>query len=283
MAPSAVLPGSIVTDVANSNGTTASKLNGLKLDSSAPSCRVCTNGNKVTISSPTGEYTFHSQWLHDARCDDGAQRNSTTAIGRQPLETVKIDSAEIVGGDTRKFLAIVWNDGLSSEFPVEWLWVMAPIVAATTTKSMPTFLPVVDDGWTTDSINIPEISYHAIFSTTATLEEVNSTALRVLDLLLSPRSAGIVKIVDLPEPNFEDELNHTRNINTLVLKKLFGSVFVHPTRGSDRSFNVSSRSAEATKRKNLPNYDTNQVLLPHADHAFYEHPINVQGWYILEV
>lgn len=80
--------------------------------------------------------------------------------------------------------------------------------------------------------------------------------------LLHPSSHGLIKITNMPPPNFEDELNHVSNLNTLILKKLFDFVFVHPTRGNDKSFNVSSRAAEAEKRKELSNYDTNQVLLP---------------------
>ena len=158
---------------------------------------------------------------------------------------------------------------------------MAPFVASTNGEK--TYKPNdLNKGWTVESLHIPEVSYGDIFDEESDKIKLSQAYLTILDHLLHPGSAGLIKIINMPPPNVEDELNHVRNLNTLILKKLFGSVFVHPTRGQDKSFNVSSRSAEAEKRKELPNYDTNQVLLPHADHAFYEQPINVQGWYILE-
>lgn len=256
-------------------------VNGQKITNSIPSCKKCTNGNKVTVRFPDGEFTFHSQWLHDARCDDGASRNADTAICQQPTETVRIDNAEMGNDGPRVTLNVAWNDGVHSKFPIEWLRVMAPIVASTTGDNLATKATDSPKGWTVETLQIPEISYKELFDT-HTERDLNALMLSILDHLLSPSSHGIVKVVDLPNPNMEDELNHVRNLNTVVLKKLFGSVFVHPTRGADKSFNVSSRANEVERRKDLPNYDTTQVLLPHADHAFYEHPIQVQGWYILE-
>jgi len=106
--------------------------------------------------------------------------------------------------------------------------------------------------------------------------------LATIDKILSSSSPGIIKIVDLPEPNFEDERNHINNINTKVLKRLFTSIFYHPIRGADTTFNVSSHDHDATRRVGLRNYETTQVLLPHVDHAFCDHPIQVMGFYGLE-
>lgn len=257
-------------------------LNGHKITDSIPSCKKCTNGSKVAVSFPDGEFTFHSQWLHDARCDDGASRNAVTAICQQPTETIRINSAEMRNEGSRVTLNVTWNDGVNSKFPIEWLQVMAPIVARRTSDDSQTKATASAKGWTVETLKIPEISYKELFDTYTEQERLNALMLSILDYLLSPSFPGLVKVVDLPNPNMEDELNHVNNLNTLILKKLFGSVFVHPTRGADKSFNVSSRADEAERRKDLPNYDTTQVLLPHADHAFYETPIQVQGWYILE-
>jgi trimethyllysine dioxygenase len=68
-----------------------------------------------------------------------------------------------------------------------------------------------------------------------------------------------------------------------VLKQFFGSVFVHPRRGADKTFNVASHHAsDAARGTGLPNYDVNRVLLPHNDHSHYTHPARVQGLYMLE-
>jgi len=83
-------------------------------------------------------------------------------------------------------------------------------------------------------------------------------------------------------PPFESERAHTNNLNTLVLKSLFGSTFIHPIRGPDTTFNVSSHSTDAHRSLGLANYDTTQLLLPHTDHTFYDHPVQVQGFYGLE-
>ena len=246
------------------------------------SCQKCTNGNKVVVTFPDREFTFHSQWLRDARCDDGASRDSVTAICQQSTEKVRIVDAKMGKEGPRPTMNVTWTDGVVSKFPIEWLRVMGPIVASSTKDTKLTEKPSLDKGWTVEKLTIPEISYKELFATDAERKRADKLTLSLLDHLLHPSSPGIIKVIDMPDPNVEDELNHVNNLNTQILKKVFGSVFVHPTRGADKSFNVSSRSKEAEKRKELPNYDTTKVLLPHADHAFYETPIQVQGWYILE-
>lgn len=113
-------------------------------------------------------------------------------------------------------------------------------------------------------------------------EERESTILATIDQIISSSSPGIIKIIDLPEPGFEDERNHINNINTKVLRRLFTSVFYHPVRGADTTFNVWSHDLDATRKVGLPNYDTTQVPPPHVDYAFYDHPIQVMGFYGLE-
>lgn len=244
-------------------------------------CKKCTNGNKVTVNFPDGTFVFHSQWLHDACCDKGAARNATTAICMQPATTVHVVTVQVTGRGLHATLDIHWDDGSSAQFPMPWLRVMAPLVAAREDLT-PVAKPATATGWTVDTLKIPEFSYSDLFREGITEEQLDDTILLILDEILSASSPGIVEIIDLPPPNIEDEHNHINNLNTLVLKKLFGSVFVHPIRGSDQTFNVSSHSHDASRKVGVPNYDTTQILLPHTDHAFYDNPIQVQGFYGLE-
>ena len=279
--PATLLPEHVAI---NGSKTAYSDTNGHSFASDNITAKTCTNGNKVTVTFPDGEFVFHSQWLHDTRCDGplGAARNVDTAICTQPHELVHVTSAAITRTAGRTELRTSWDNGQTSNFPLEWLRVIARFVASTTNGEKATMPNDLNKGWEVHSLRIPEVSYDDIFDEESDQVKLSQAYLTILDHLLHPSSPGLIKITNLPPPNFDDELNHVSNLNTRILKKLFGSVFVHPTRGSDKSFNVSSRSTEADKRKELPNYDTSQVLLPHADHAFYEQPIQVQGWYILE-
>ncbi|CAF9939521.1 hypothetical protein IMSHALPRED_001536 [Imshaugia aleurites] len=245
------------------------------------SCKRCTHGNKVTVEFPDATFTFHAQWLHDARCDNGAARNAATAICQQPISTVHVEKASLSGNGTSMTLGVVFDDDLTSEFPGPWLRVMAPLVARSENPQLALEEEASPKGWLVDTLRIPEISYKDIFGSKEE-EHSNEVIIGVMDELLGASSPGIVKIVDLPDPNFEDERNHKNNINTLVLKRLFGSVFVHPIRGSDQTFNVSSHSKDAERAVGVANYDTTQLLLPHSDHAFYDIPNQVQGFYGLE-
>lgn len=149
---------------------------------------------------------------------------------------------------------------------------MAPLVASRNDKEKTASDTRVNSEWKVKDLIIPEFSYNDIFDPDSTKEQFDKLSLQIIDHLLSPFSTGLIKIIDLPAPNMEDELKH---INTIVLKKLFGSVFDHPVRAKDTVFAVSTRGKE--KRQNLPNYDTNQVLFPHTDHAFYHTAAQVEG------
>lgn len=240
---------------------------------------MCTNGNKVTVDFSDATFTFHAQWLHDARCDEGPARNAETAFC-QSNSTVHVQSVQLAGCGLGMTLHVCWEDGKSSQFPASWLRVMAPLVAAPQ-SSVVAKDPQPEKGWLVNTLNIPEISYEEI----ARLEEedLDALRLRVLDSLLHKAAPGILKIIDLPDPNIKEEQkrDHKNNIITRVLKQLFGSVWVHPIRGADTTFNVSSHSDDA-KRAELPNYDIKQVLLPHTDHAFYDSPVQIMGFYGLE-
>lgn len=180
-------------------------------------------------------------------------------------------------------LDVAWDDNLSSRFLGSWLRVMASLVGRSESLQPAFEEQFISKGLLVDGVEIPEISYQDILPEESKQEErSNDITLKVLDSLLGECSPGIVKIVDLFAPNFQDERNHKNNIITLVLKRLFGSVFVHPIRGFDQIFNVFSHSKDAESAIGVANYDTTQLLLPHSDHAFYDTPNQVQGFYGLE-
>lgn len=245
-------------------------------------CKKCTHGNKVTVEFSDGTFTFHSQWLHDACCDDGAARNARTALCQQPTQSVYVESALMNGQGVAGTLEITWDDGLSSKLPIPWLRVMASLVAAEVKKPQLVSEQIEKKGWTVGTLAIPEISYNDLFPKEFNQQQLDATILSTLDKILSSSSPGMIKIIDLPEPIIEDKHNHINNLNTFVLKRLFGSIFIHPIRGFDQAFNVSSHSHDSTRKVGLPNYDTTQILLPHTDHAFYNNRIQVQGFYGLE-
>lgn len=175
----------------------------------------------------------------------------------------------------------MWDDGLSSKVPVPWLRVIAPLAANADSPHLAQNQSVVK-GWLVETLDIPEVSYHELFREGMKQEQLDAAVLSVLDKILSPSAPGIVKVIGLPAPNIDNEKNHVNNINTLVLKRLFGSVFIHPVRGSDQTFNVSSQDHDATRKEGLAKYDTTKLLLPQTDHAFYDNPVQVQGFFCLE-
>ncbi|KAI4625081.1 uncharacterized protein J4E87_004927 [Alternaria ethzedia] len=248
----------------------------------ATMCKKCTNGNKVTIDFPDGSFTFHSQWLRDARFDNGAARNAETAMCQQPLQLAQVEKVRTSSYGLKETLDISWKDGVNNQIPLPWLRVMAPLVAAPADDLTASPAQAEVKGWTVDSLHIPEVSYSKLFAGELEPKDLEETILSIIDRILGSSAPGIVKIVDLPAPNMEEEHSHKKNINTQVLKRLFGAVFVHPIRGADQTFNVSSHSGDANRKIGLPNYDTTQILLPHTDHAFYDNPIQVQGFYGLE-
>ena len=272
------------TEVSLDQSSKAGSTSETKSPEITPTCEKCTNGNKVTVAFPDGTFVFHSQWLRDARCDEGAARNASTAICQQPARTVRVKSVKMSGQGSSATVDLTWDDDVNSKFPLAWLRVMAPLVAAKAQVPQLATKPAEnkDKGWTVQSLKIPEVSYNDLFKPNVEPKESDTLIISTIDKILSSSFPGIIKIVDCPEPNFEEEHKHINNINTRVLKQLFGSVFVHPIRGSDQTFNVSSRGHDSTRKVGLPNYDTDQVLLPHTDHAFYDNPIQVMGFYGLE-
>jgi trimethyllysine dioxygenase len=229
----------------------------------------------------TKTFTFHTQWLHDARCKGPSpSRDATSAFCQHP-PTAQIQSVSTKRNDMAGTLDITWTDGTVTNYPFTWLCVMAPLVAKQMKEST-TDYPVAD-GWLVNNLQIQEIAYSEIFPDHKDAHKLDQSIIHILDLLLNDSSSGIIKVVGLPPPNIEEERNKINTLVTRVLKQIFGSVFAHPRRGTDKTFNVSSHHEDDKKRGvGLHNYDTSHILLPHTDHAHYTHPIQVQGWYGLE-
>jgi len=239
------------------------------------------NFEAVTIDFQDASFTFHAQWLHDAQVDDGPSKDDSLVFSRK-VPKAQVRRTQLTGTGAKSIVDMTWNDGSTTSFPAIWLRALAPLVA----KSGYLGAAVASDsptGWLANELSIPEVSYSDLFPENSVPEVLNAAKERVLDSVLLDSTVGIVKVVGLPAPNFEDERNKENTIVTKILKQMFGSVFFHPIRGADKTFNVASHHEEDKKRgAGLPNYNPNKILLPHADHAHYTYPARVQGLYALE-
>lgn len=246
------------------------------------SCSKHTNENQVIVEFPGSTvFTFHAQWLHDACRTDGPSRNADTAWCQSP-STAHAEKVHVFGHGIGQTLNVTWDNGKTSEFPGPWLRVMAPVVAKF--QGSPSLLDhpsLTDNGWLVDTLKIPEISFVDIFPENQTPELLDDARLRVMDRVVGTRGPGIIKVVGLPAPDIEQEKGTKNNLVTRILKQLFGSTWIHPRRGADTTFNVSSHN-DPLNRAELPNYDTNKLLLPHTDQTMYDYPAQVMGFYGLE-
>lgn len=242
-------------------------------------CDIISNGEALTVRFLDASFTFHAQWLDDANCDYGPSRTASTAFC-QKSAIARISETHTNGGGVGVTVDVSWLDGSVSSYPAIWLRIMGPLVGRPDESSPP--LPTWQaQGWLTDTLKIPSFDYKSIFADTAQI--CDATAASIMDEILMAPNTGIVKITGLPAPDMESERDKTNTLVTQVLKKIFGAVFQHPRRSGEKTFNVASHHEEDSKRAaGLPNYDTSQILLPHVDHAHYQHPIQVQGWYGLE-
>ena len=243
---------------------------------------IISNGETLAVRfSDASSFMFHAQWLDDAKCDHGPSRTAATAFCQKPagariLQT-HINREEMAAVT----LDVVWLDESVSSFPAIWLRVVGPLVAKPEGTSPRTLPMWQSGGWLVNSLAIPTFDYQAIFADT--VQECDATAVSIMDELLMAPNTGIIQITGLPAPDVESERDKTNTLVTQVLKRIFGAVFQHPRRTGEKTFNVASHHEEDARRAaGLPNYDTSQILLPHVDHAHYQHPIQVQGWYGLE-
>jgi trimethyllysine dioxygenase len=242
------------------------------------------SGRLLTLAfSDDSAFTFHSQWLHDARCDNGSSRDATTAFC-QTLPTARIEAVHCADQQgTVATLDVTWSGGAISHFPALWLRAIAPVVAQSHQPSVEEQKQQADlsssqPGWLSD-VQIPEVRYNDLFPDTAPPNVREAATARVLDLLLAYH--GIVRIAGAPPANLEEESKTENTQVTRVLGQLFGSVSRHPRRAADTSFNVASIAGENPNPVALSNYseqEAAQVLLPHGDHAHYLHPAQVMAF-----
>jgi trimethyllysine dioxygenase len=245
------------------------------------SCSISSGKDTLAVSFYDATFIFHAQWLHDARCDRGPSRDAANVFCQQ-LKVAYIQGARIFGSGIKTTLDVSWDDRGSSRFPAVWLRLLAPLVAKC---PQPTALngPTIPKGWLANTLAIPEISYQNISGEHLSNEEFLATKAWILDTLLLDSAPGIIKITDLPEVDVYSESSQKNNLVTQILKRLFGSVFQHSMRGPDETFKIASHYHESAKRAvELPNYDTSEILLPHADHSHYDNPVRVQGFHAIE-
>ena len=247
------------------------------------SCQKCTHGDTVTVVFQDAAFTFHAQWLHDARCDNGAARNAVTAICQQPITNVHVEKVQLSGEGPNMTLDVAWDDNIRSHFPGFWLRVMGSLVGGPERLPSIPMEHVSPKRWLADPSKVPEFSYQTLFLGDPETEEFsNQVILRVLNELLDESSPGIVKIVDLPEQNLKDKRKPKNNFSVFVLKRLFGCVSIYGFRGTDQTFNGSSDSKDAERAAGVANYDTTQPVLPYSHLSFNDNPDQVQGFYLLE-
>jgi alpha-ketoglutarate-dependent taurine dioxygenase len=133
-------------------------------------------------------------------------------------------------------------------------------------------------GWTASSLSVPEISYTEIFPNLS-----ETTRLRIYEILAHDCFPGILKITNLPPQNIQSERQGLNTLLESVLKRIFGSVFAHPRRGPERTYNISSHHPNDVQKGLLvPNYNTSDLLLPHVDQSFYQNPSRIVALSILE-
>lgn len=218
-----------------------------------------------------GIFTFHSQWLHDARNDRNPSRAAEDAF-MVHVADARILHATHSGEGVSSAVHVTWVGGTITSFPSIWLRVLAPLVAkpnhvANGNLSLPNTC-----GWTVDALTIPEVDWNFIFpQVQPTVEQQETISIRITDMLLHEKTPRIIKIVNVPEPDVASERDRKNTLVTKVLKQLFGQVFIHPRRAPDETFNITDDyGRDKLRGEMLHNYITEHVLLPHCDHAHYD-------------
>jgi hypothetical protein len=128
---------------------------------------------------------------------------------------------------------------------------------------------VTDQGWLTNTLEIPEIWYEDILRN---LSEM--TASRIYDLLLREDTDGIIKVVGLSDPVAEDEKAYKNAIGTKILKKLFGEIFKHPRRQPDTT-SISRLISRKMYEKGRPFQITTQAKS--CSHTLIFHFMNLKA------
>ncbi|MCJ1472473.1 hypothetical protein MMC13_001121 [Lambiella insularis] len=239
--------------------------------------QTASSGEFMTVEFQDATFTFHAQWLHDAQVDDGPYKQVADSYTFKK-SMANITEVRIGGQGIRTTVDVTWNDRKMSQFPSIWLRVHAPLVAKhegneTTHQDLQ-----IPQGWLPKDFSIPEISYSEIFPKTS-----DATKLRIYEILVHESFPGLLRITDLPQAVAEDERKGENTLVHNLLKHVFGHIFVHPRRGGEITYNIASHVEKDVKKGlAVPNYNTNNFLMPHADQAFYNVPTRLAGLYILE-
>jgi trimethyllysine dioxygenase len=227
--------------------------------------------NFLKIEFTDGTFTFHAQWLHDARNDRNPSRAAEDAF------TVHAADARIIGAthsnqSLMSRVEVDWADGSNTKFPCAWLRIFAPMVAQADLSWTGVDALPRQKGWMVDTLEIPEVDWSFIFpQKEPTDEQRDAISVKIKDMMLYEGRSGIIKIVNVPSPDIASEKDRKNTLVTKVLKQFYGQVFAHPRRGQDETFNVSDEYGKDKLRgAELHNYRLDHILLPHCDHAHYD-------------
>jgi trimethyllysine dioxygenase len=229
----------------------------------------------LQVQFSDSSFTYHAQWLHDARNNRNPSRSAQDAfMVHMPDACILKAAHEGVGAGA--VVAVSWTNGTSTRFPGAWLRVFGPLVAKTDNEAEgdgnTAQLLAKHRGWTTETIKIPSIDYNLVFpQENPTYQQQTAITVKIVDMMFHEGRSGIFKIVNLPPADVESERNRQNTLVTKILRQLFGAVFVHPRRAPDESFNISSDyGRDKLRGAELHNYQTEMLLLPHCDHAHYD-------------
>ena len=93
----------------------------------------------------------------------------------------------------------------------------------------------------------------------------------------------MLEVTDLPSVDILTVSTQKNNLVKHILERLFGAVFQHQMRGPDATLEVASHYQQTSAHiTELPNYDTDEILLLHADHSHYENPVRAQDFHSVE-
>lgn len=239
--------------------------------------RTSSSGEFLIVQFEDGAYTFHAQWLNDAQVDDGPYKAIDDTYSKKTT-MAKLTKADVSGEGVQTVVKVSWDDGRETRFPSVWLRVHAPLVAKSEgDEATPEDLQI-PPGWLPKDFKVPEVSYNDVYPTLA-----EATKLRIYEGLVHPSFPGLLKITDMPPAEPEAERKGENTLVHNLLLKVFRRVYFHPRRGGDLTYNIASHfERDVKKGLAVPNYNTNNYLMPHADQTFYNVPTRIAGLYILE-
>lgn len=239
--------------------------------------KISQTGHSINVKLHDKTFTFHSQWLHDAQCDDGPYKQATDTYACKGSFN-EIQNAQVSGHGVKSALEVSWKNGKTTRFPVIWLQIYAPLVAKQHSSETTQESWQVSKGWRVDSLNMPEISHDEIFP-----EISIATACRIYETLVHDDFPGILKVTNLPPPVVQDERKGEKTLLAKVLTQIFGSVFSHPRRGPHVAYTMASHHEQYNNKGGLvSNYNLANLLLPHIDQSMYQLPSLIDGLYNVE-